>query len=167
MSRTIHIRRAEPADADRIAELHRASIQELCGQSYSAEQITGWIEPLVPERYLPAMDEFDFLVAETDRVIGFCILNTEISELLAIYFDPGSAGHGYGRELLRFAESLARVRGVTELKLKSTLNAVGFYAACGYTRVRDSVHTGSTGLELPCVEMVRNLSDIHPENGQL
>lgn len=155
----MRIRRARYADADRICSLHRASIQELCGRSYSAEQIAGWIEPLVPERYHAGMERFDFFVAETDRVIGFCILNTTESELLAIYFDPVAAGHGHGRMLMRYVEEVARGKGVTELKLKSTLNAVGFYAACGYRRIQDSVHISGTGLELPCVEMVRILTD--------
>jgi len=153
----VHIRRAGPDDANRIAELHRASIQTLCADAYTPDQIAGWIEPLTPGRYLSGMAQFEFFVAETDRVIGFCILSTDESELYAIYFDPETTGNGYGRMLMRYAEDVARTRGVTELKLKSTLNAVGFYGRCGYRKVGDTSHTSPTGLQLPCVEMVKSL----------
>jgi hypothetical protein len=55
--------------------------------------------------------------------------------------------------LFEHAEGLARSNNVSELKLKSTLNAVGFYEACGFTRVREAVHVNPAGVELLCVAM--------------
>ena len=68
------------------------------------------------------------------------------------------------------AERLARIRNVPELKLKSTLNAVGFYEVCGFARVRESVHVNPAGVELPCIEMIKTLelpSHCHEETDGL
>lgn len=151
------IRRARPEDAVRIHELHTASIRRLCGQAYRPDQVAQWISPLSPERYLCAMDQFDFHVGETDRVIGFTILSPVQRELYAMYLDPDETGKGYGRKLMDHAEVLARAHGLTALKLKSTLNAEGFYSACGFEKVKDTIHVNPLGLELPCVEMVKLL----------
>jgi GNAT superfamily N-acetyltransferase len=154
----LNIRRASHDDAQEICMLHKASIRQLCGAVYLPEQIVAWTEPLTPDRYLPAMREFEFFVAEEDRVVGFVILNLTAAELNAIYLPPDPEGRGVGRRLFEFAEGLARDNALAELKLKSTLNAVGFYEACGFQRVRESIHANSAGVELPCVEMSKALT---------
>jgi GNAT superfamily N-acetyltransferase len=103
------------------------------------------------------MEQFDFFVAEEELVIGFFILNVDGAELNALYLDPAAAGRGVGRQLLEYAERLARRKSVTHLKVVSTLNAVGFYEVCGYRRLDNSIHTNPFGLELACVEMHRKL----------
>ena len=152
------IRRAVPEDAEAICALHRASIRELCAVSYTPAQIEAWVKPLEPLRYHPAMDKFEFHVAETGgEVVGFSILDPEGAELNAVYLHPAHVGRGYGRRLVGHSERLAREKSIVELKLKSTLNAVGFYEACGYERLGDGIHTNPMGLELPCVEMRKKL----------
>ena len=154
----MNIRRASQDDAPEICTLHKASIRQLCSTAYAPEQIAAWTEPLTPDRYPPAMQQLEFFVAEEDRVLGFFILDLEGAELNAIYLHPDAAGRGVGRRLVEFAEDLARERSLTELKLKSTLNAVGFYEACGFRRVRESIHTHPAGVELLCVEMTKTLT---------
>jgi len=151
------IRRALPEDIDRIHELHTASIRRLCGQAYRRDKVDQWVAPLTPERYLNAMEQFDFHVGEAERVIGFTIFSPVQCELYAMYLDPDETGKGYGRKLMDHVELLARAHGVITLKLKSTLNAEGFYTACGFEKVRDTIHINPMGLELPCVEMIKLL----------
>ena len=134
------IRRATTDDVRQISEVHRASIREICSSAYSPEQIAAWTEPLAPERYLPAIRDFEFFVAEEQEIVGFSILNLEGAELNAIYLHPAATARGIGRSLFEHAENIAREASLSELKLKSTTNAVGFYRACGFSRVRDSVH---------------------------
>jgi GNAT superfamily N-acetyltransferase len=103
------------------------------------------------------MREFEFFVAEEERVLGFFILNLKGAELNALYLHPDAIGRGVGRRLFEYAERLALQSSVSELKLKSTLNAVVFYEAFGFRRVRESVHINPSGAELPCVEMTKAL----------
>lgn len=151
------IRAASPVDAQEICELHKASIRQLCSSAYPPEKIAAWTEPLTPDRYLPAMTQFEFFVVEEDRILGFVILNLEGSELNAMYLHPDAVGRGIGRRLFEHAERLARSNNVAELRLRSTLNAVGFYEACGFSRVRETVHVNPAGVELPCVAMNKAL----------
>ena len=153
----VNIRRATPEDANRICELHRSSIRQLCGASYSAGQIASWTEALQPERYLPAMEKFDFFVAEVGEVVGFCIVDPDGAELNALYVDPGFSGQGVGSALLEHAERVARSHSVARLRVKSTLNAVTFYASHGFRRVRRALHVNPAGLELECVVMTKTL----------
>ena len=104
------------------------------------------------------MERFELFVAEEDRVLAFLILDLEGAELNAIYLHPDAVGHGVGRRLVELAEGLARDNSLSELKLKSTLNAVGFYEACGFHRVRESIHMHPAGVELRCVEMTKDLT---------
>ena len=154
----MNIRKATPADAAEICSVHIASILGLCDRSYSKEQIDAWIEPLVPGLYLPAMEKFTFFVAEQDHILGFSMLDVEGAELNAIYLHPDAVGRGIGRRLLELAEQLARQRSVKILRLKATLNAVGFYQACGFRQVGTNVHRTPSGLELDCVEMEKRLN---------
>ncbi|AGA89655.1 sortase-like acyltransferase [Thioflavicoccus mobilis 8321] len=151
------IRKAVPTDAVEICALHKASIREVCSQAYPEAQIRIWVEPLEPDSYLSAMERFEFYVAEQDGILGFSMLNVEGAELNAIYVHPDAIGRGVGRKLLDFSERLAKRMSVRSLKLKATLNAVGFYEACGFKRGDMSTHRTRRGLELPCVEMTKDL----------
>jgi GNAT superfamily N-acetyltransferase len=153
----LRIRKASPDDVEEICRLHKASIRQLCSSAYTPEQIAAWTKPLTPDRYLSAMRQFEFFVALDDGILGFFILNLKGAELNAIYLHPDAVGRGVGRRLFGYAESIAQDKSVSGLKLKSTLNAVGFYEACGFRRVRDSVHTNPAGVDLPCVEMTKIL----------
>jgi GNAT superfamily N-acetyltransferase len=111
------------------------------------------------------MSQFEFFVAEGDGILGFFILDLGGGELNALYLRPDAVGRGVGRRLFEHAEHLARVGNVLELKLKSTLNAVGFYEVCGFTRVRESVHVIPARVELPCIEMIKTL-DVPPRSDE-
>ena len=153
----VYIRRAAPADAVGICELHRSSIRRLCSASYSPEQIASWTEALQPDRYLPAMERFEFFVAEAGGVVGFCIVDPNGGELNALYVAPRSSGEGVGSALLEYAERVAIAHSVARLRVKSTVNAVTFYESHGFRQVRRALHVNPAGLELECVEMVKDL----------
>jgi putative acetyltransferase len=156
----VRIRRATAGDAEELCTLHKASIRQLCSAAYSAEQIAAWTQQLTPDRYLPAMRQLELLVAEEDRILGFSILDLRSAELRAVYLHPDGAGHGIGRRLVERAESAARRESLPQLRLEATLNAVGFYEACGFHRVRDAVHTTPSGVDLPCVAMAKTLEPV-------
>ena len=56
-------------------------------------------------------------------------------------------------------EQRARASGCRRLWLMSTLNAVPFYQALGFERLRDAMHELPEGARLPCVEMNRPLGE--------
>ena len=74
----------------------------------------------------------------------------------AVYVAPGWTGRGVGSALLAAVEGHAAAADVVELHLESSLNAVAFYLARGYGRVRDSIHRMGD-VEIPCVTMHKRL----------
>lgn len=74
-----------------------------------------------------------FVVAEADsRIVGFAGLKASTSEVDAVFVSPEFAGHGLGKRLLLYVESLARELRLPSLSLKASLNSVAFYKAAGY-----------------------------------
>ena len=66
-------------------------------------------------------------------------------------------GRGVGTAILEELESEANARGLDELSLVASRNAVGFYERRGWKRGEDLVHETSGGVELECVAMDRFL----------
>ena len=154
---SVLIRRATPEDADAITPVHVASIRTLCAKDYTPEQIDAWAGWKSPEQYRAAMAAGElFFVAEADgRVGGFSVLLDD--EVKAVYVHPDSVGRGVGRALLAAVESEARSRGVTHLRLTSTLTAVRFYETCGYAKGDPREHPVTGGVMLPCVHFTKQL----------
>ena len=69
---TYTLRNARPADAQRIHELHTASVRGLCMGHYSQEVIDGWLQNRSPQGYLPGIEKGQTFVAEDGgTILGF------------------------------------------------------------------------------------------------
>jgi N-acetylglutamate synthase-like GNAT family acetyltransferase len=159
-AKEISVRRACPGDVDVLDTLHKASIRELCSSAYTGEQISDWISAIKPRGYLLAMEMYEFLVAVRGAAVGLGIFNSSKAEITALYVSPAEAGSGVGRAILLEVEALARETGIQELRLKSTLNAVGFYEKMGYARIEQSAYVLPSGMELPFVVMAKKLRPV-------
>jgi putative acetyltransferase len=122
-----------PADVPLLAEIFRASIEELTGDDYSEAQQEAWASD--------ADDEQDFgarlageltLVATYDGApVGFAALagNKKIDML---YVHPVAAGQGAGAMLCDALEKLAAARGSKELTVDASDTARGFFEKRGF-----------------------------------
>ena len=151
------LRRANAADAPSICRMHVASIRAHCAARYTAAQIDAWAGPKRPEWYTSAMaaGEVMFVAESAGQIIGFAALDG--AEVKAVYVAVGWTGRGVGSALLTAVEGEASARNVRELHLASSLNAVDFYLARGYRRVRDAIHRMGE-IEIACVTMHKPLS---------
>jgi putative acetyltransferase len=154
------LRRANPADAPSICLMHVASIRAHCGAHYTGTQIEAWAGPKRPEWYTRAMEagEAIFVAESVGDIVGFAALDG--ADVKAVYVAPGWTGRGVGSALLTAVEGEASARDAPELNLESSLNAVGFYIARGYSRVRDSIHCMGD-VEILCVTMHKRLTSPH------
>lgn len=168
----MEIREATPDDVEAIREVHAESIVGLGPEAYSEEQVEAWAAGCESADYAVAIesDDIRFVVAERDDVQGFGSLSfgtpdgyeaSVDAEVTGVYVRPSAVRTGIGSAILDDLERNARERGARTLGLSASLNAVPFYAACGYERVRERRHTFSasapTGVEGTVVEMKKRL----------
>jgi putative acetyltransferase len=156
------LRRASTDDGAAIQSAHAASIRVTCRSHYPAADVEAWAGRLTPRSYDESIARRDVLVAEDDgRIVGFGVLGPAQCEVRAVYVHPDAGRRGFGRALLDALEAIARLRGLRELRLDASLNAVGFYAAAGWHRVGDTRHTFPGGVDIACIAMRKALPASH------
>jgi putative acetyltransferase len=130
-----------PADVSLLAEIFRASIEELTAEDYSEAQQQAWAE---------AADDLDAFGAKlagaltlvatyAGSAVGFASLadNTRIDML---YVHPAAAGQGAGALLCDALEKLAAARGSKELSVEASDSARDFFEKRGFTaKTRNTV----------------------------
>jgi len=146
------IRQATDRDAQRIHEIHIASVRGLCDKSYEPEVIDSWLKGRSAAGYAQGIGKGATFVAEVGNVVvGFC--EAIPGEILAVFVDPAWAGRGAGTALLSNAwERAADSGGV--VRLESTLNATTFYEHFGFRALgRSAVRRND--VDVPVVVMER------------
>ncbi len=91
------------------------------------------------------------------RCRGFGFIDRDDRDLAAAYVDPDCARRGAGRHLVVALQADAATSGLTSLALSSSLNAVPFYLALGWSPGRREVWRHPGGFGLACVRMHKDL----------
>lgn len=169
----MRVREAKPTDSEVVRSVHSDSIRGLGTEAYSEEQVAAWARGCESADYAAAIeaDELAYVVAEIeDDVVGFGSLELgppdgyeadADAEVTGVYVHPSVAREGVGTRIYEELERRARARDVRTLGLTASRNAVPFYEAHGYERVREDAHefsshesTNVTGI---VVEMTKDL----------
>jgi putative acetyltransferase len=157
----MNIRLGKISDTEKISQTHKASIQRLCKDHYSSENIKNWTSFLEPEIYENAIKEKILIVSEENNVIcGFGILDVETAEICAVYIHPDHTGKGIARNILHKLESLALENNLDRLNTSSTINALGFYKHQGYIETEKSFHLLPNNTKLECIKMYKKLKPV-------
>ncbi len=130
-----------PSDVPDVAEIFRASIEELTGDDYSEAQQQAWAST--------ADDEEEFgqrlagaltLVATYGgAVVGFASL-ADNSRIDMLYVHSAAAGQGAGTMLCDALEKLAAARGANAISVEASDAARGFFERRGYiAKTRNTV----------------------------
>jgi len=122
-----------PADVPLLAEIFRASIEQLTAEDYSEAQQEAWAsaaddEAAFGKRLAGALT---LVATYGGAAVGFGSLagNTEIDML---YVHPAAAGQGAGAMLCDALEKLAAARGTKELTVDASDSARGFFEKRGF-----------------------------------
>jgi putative acetyltransferase len=133
------IRRARPADVDRLCLLRSASIRALAAGAYGQAQLDAWDRSRGPDELRTALaaGQEVFLVAEQSGrdgdPAGFAsVVFGDRPHLWMLYVRPDLAGRGIGQALLVAIERVSRARGAEVLFVAASLNSAPFYEALGY-----------------------------------
>jgi len=78
-----------------------------------------------------------FVALDDERVVATASLADDV--VRSVFVLPEMQGRGVGKALMRYIEGVARAAGVQLLRVPASLTAVPFYAALGYTVIREVV----------------------------
>jgi putative acetyltransferase len=136
------------ADVPLLAEIFRASIEELGGDDYSEAQQEAWASAADDEEEFGTRlaGELTLVATLGGAAIGFASLadNTRIDML---YVHPAASGQGAGNMLCDALEKLATARGTKELSADVSDSARGFFERRGFAaKTRNSVSLGDEWL---------------------
>ena len=142
------LRPALPRDAAELADLFRASIEDLAQDDYSADQRAAWAAaaedlPVFSARLAAGVT---LVAVAGDRIAGFAKLEgNDTVDLL--YTHPGFARQGVASFLCSALETLAQGRKSAQLKVDASDTAQLFFAKRGYVPVqRNTVSVGDEWL---------------------
>jgi putative acetyltransferase len=137
-----------PADAPLVAEIFRASIEELTGEEYSPAQQAAWMSAADDEAEFASRLQAQLTLIATlgGSPVGFASLrdNTAI-ELL--YVHPAAARQGVGTMLCDALEKIAGGRGAIALTTDASDTARDFFSGRGFVpQQRNTVLMGDEWL---------------------
>lgn len=137
MTRGAALRPFLPADVPMLAEIFRASVEELTGEDYSTAQQEAWASAAddaeeFGRRLVGALT----LVATIEgEPVGFASLKGG-AEVDMLYVHPEAAGQGVGTMLYDALEKLAQARGATKLTTNASDTALPFFERRGFQAQR-------------------------------
>ena len=137
-----------PTDVPLLAEIFRASIEELAMDDYSEAQQEAWASAADDLEDFGAKLTGDLTLVATfgGAAVGFASLadNTRIDML---YVHPAAAGQGAGAMLIDALEKLAAARGAKELSVDASDTARGFFDKRGFSpKTRNTITLGGEWL---------------------
>jgi len=133
-----------PADAPLLAEIFRASVEELTAEDYSDAQRGAWAAAADDEAaFGTRLGQGLTLVATLGgSAVGFASLKGA-DHLDLLYVHPAVAGQGIGAMLCDAVEKLAAARGTPRLSADASDSAQGFFEHRGYVaQRRNTVYLG-------------------------
>jgi putative acetyltransferase len=143
-----------PADAPLLAEIFRASIEELTGDDYDPGQQAAWAAAADDESAFAARlaGALTLVATMQGAPVGFASLaGAERIEML--YVHPAAARQGVAAVLVDALEKLAAGRGAERVAADASDTAVGFFEHRGYVPLqRNTVHRSGEWLANTTVE---------------
>jgi putative acetyltransferase len=151
-----------PTDVPLLAEIFRASIEELSSDDYSEAQQEAWAAAADDEEEFGARlaGELTLVATLAGAAIGFGAL-ADNARIDMLYVHPAAAGQGAGAMLCDALEKLAAARGAKELAVDASDTARGFFERRGFVaKTRNTVALG--GEWLATTTMVKPLAAAAP-----
>ena len=135
-------------DTPLLAEIFRASIEELTGDDYSKGQQDAWVAVADDEESFAARlgKQLTLLGTIEGSPAGFASLKGT-SDLDMLYVHPAATGQGIGTMLVDALEKLATARGAAKLTAEVSDNAQDFFRKRGFVaQTRNTVPRGDEWL---------------------
>jgi putative acetyltransferase len=136
-------------DSPLLAEIFRASIEELSADDYSEGARRAWASAADDEEAFAKRlaDQLTLIATMNGSPVAFASLAKNNETIDLIYVHPGVAGQGAGTMLVDALEKLAAARGAKRLTADVSDTAQDFFAKRGFTaQQRNTVLRGGEWL---------------------
>lgn len=136
------------------------SIQNLCKNDYTPDQIEAWSRSTPKPEDLQNFLSTDFVwVIEIDgKIEGMAHLKPP-EYLQHLYLSDNAVGKGLGKQLYNLVEAKAKELGAKKIRLRSSVTALAFYKSQGFVEIGPHKTECVGGQNLACVEMQKILSN--------
>src|ERR1700678_3767509 len=137
-----------PEDVPLLAEIFRASIEELSADDYSEAQQEAWASAADDEEEFGARlaSELTLVATFDGAAIGFASL-ADNARIDMLYVHPAASGQGAAKMLVEALERLAAGRGTKELSVDASDSARGFFERRGFVaKTRNTLSVGDEWL---------------------
>ena len=160
----ISVRRPNPEDLLACLNLVSSSIRELASSHYGESEIEAWINQY------PRLEIFErwrqtrtmFVAFRESSLVGYGCVDIDRKEIAAVHVDPSHIRRGIGTRLIESLENFARDAGVDTLSVQASLNAVDFYASCGYRSHGPTKFHCRNGVDIDAIAMDKILDASRP-----
>jgi GNAT superfamily N-acetyltransferase len=132
----VTVRKAEPRDAEGAVAVLCRSITELCALDHRGdpETIRRWLENKTPEAFhawLASDDNFCVVAELQNEIVGVGLIHRS-GDIRLCYLAPGLQRQGIGASIYWALEERAKVWGLDQVHLESTVGARKFYEHLGF-----------------------------------
>ena len=137
-----------PADTPLLAEIFRASVEELTAEDYSAPQQEAWLSAADDEAAFGARlaGQLTLVATMEGSAVGFASLKA-LDVIDMLYVHPAATGQGVATMLIDALEKLAAARGAGKLKAEVSDSALDFFTRRGFVaQTRNTVPLGGEWL---------------------
>jgi putative acetyltransferase len=145
---TFALRPYLPQDTPLLADIFRASVEELTQDDYNPAQQEAWAAAADDlEEFADRLGKHLALIATMEgSPVGFISLEAP-TRIDLFYVHPAVAGRGVGTMLYEAVEKLSTARGTVHLSVEASDSARDFFAHRGFsTEQRNSVSVGNEWL---------------------
>jgi N-acetylglutamate synthase-like GNAT family acetyltransferase len=154
---------AVSSDAEALLQTRRSTVVNNMAGKYPRVVLEAWApiidsETIAKETEAIKKSERISLIAESDgKMVGLCTINTAEGLLQQCYVLPEYTGRGIAAELVKRIEIIAQEKGLSSLRLSSSLIALNFYKKQGYHELNSYDYDLGNGLQMQCVMMEKEL----------
>jgi putative acetyltransferase len=137
-----------PTDVPQLADIFRASIEQLTTDDYSEAQQEAWMSAADDEEEFGARlsSELTLVATHAGAAVGFAAL-ADNKRIDMLYVHPAAAGQGAAAMLCDALEKLAAARGTRELTVDASDSARGFFERRSFVaKTRNTVALGGEWL---------------------
>jgi predicted GNAT family N-acyltransferase len=161
------VRKALPGDEAGIHQAHMRSINEVCVKDHGKDEIKGWGNRPLGDRWIRPIQDGHVWVVESDHTIyglGYLKVlekeNVKSAYLHALYLTPEILGMKFGYKLTKLMLKTASDFGAKEITLDSSITAHDFYKRMGFIDNGPMKFHEIGGIPVRCFPMIKKLNDL-------